>query len=100
MQLISVKQKQETMLTRIERIVTDLMLSDQWLQENLNQSETVKDLCNIVQNNLTEEQFHNQSDEELREAFDRIMAAEIAGKMLDDLTPEQIAIFDEAIKRK
>ena len=46
------------------------------------------------------EEFSNLSEETLKNHFSFIMANKAAGSMLNDLTPEQIAMFDEAIKRK
>ena len=63
-------------------------------------SEIVKLLVNIVRENLTNEQFNNISNEKLKENCNFVMATEILSKIGEDFTPEQMAIFDEAIKRK
>ncbi len=40
------------------------------------------------------------SETNLKKRCSRIMAIELLGKISEDFTPEQMAIFEEAIKRK
>jgi hypothetical protein len=98
--MLSTEIQQESMINRIEKIVAILMEERPLFKEELNPREMVKHLYNIVQNNLTKEQFNNLSDEKLKENCSFVMSTEIMSGMLDDLTPEQVAIFDEAVKRK
>lgn len=60
----------------------------------------VKHLFNLAQENLTNEQFDDTSDEELKEICSFIMATEILSKIGESFTLEEMAIFDKAIKRK
>jgi hypothetical protein len=98
--MLSTEIQQESMIKRIEKVVAILMEERPLFKEELNPREMVKHLCNIVQNNLTKEQFNNLSDEKLKENCSFVMSTEIMSGMLDNLTPEQVAIFDEAVKRK
>ncbi|WP_071189509.1 hypothetical protein [Trichormus sp. NMC-1] len=98
--MLSTELQQESMLNRIEKIVTILMEERPLFKEELNPREIVEHLYHIVQQNLTKEQFNNLSDDKLKENCSFVMSTEIMSGMLDDLTPEQIAIFDEAVKRK
>ncbi|MFM7406368.1 MAG: hypothetical protein ACKO3K_06820 [Cuspidothrix sp.] len=92
--------QQESMKTRIEKIVNILMEERPLFKEELNPEEITQHLCNVVQHNLTNEQFHQLSDEKLKEHSSFVMSTQMLSGLLDDLTPEQIALFDEAVKRK
>ena len=98
MQLMT--EKKGIIITRIEKIVKELMQYEELFQEYLNQEDMVNYLLKSVKTYLTEEQFNNKTDEELKEIFDKIMMRMAISESFKDLTPEQIAIFDEAIKRK
>ena len=92
--------KQESMLKRIEQVVAALMEERPLFKEDLNYAEMVKLLVKIAQENLTNEQFNNMSNDKLKENCSFVMTTEILSKIGQDFTPEQMAIFDEAIKRK
>jgi len=53
-----------------------------------------------LKKNLPFEEFNTMSAAELNEHCSFIMSTEILSKIGGDFTPEQMAIFDEAIKRK
>ena len=40
------------------------------------------------------------SDEHLKNRCDRIMSIDLLAKIGEDFTPEELAIFEDAIKRK
>jgi hypothetical protein len=92
--------RQESMVKRIEHIVSILMEEDPLFKEDLNYPEMIKLLVNLAQENLTFEDFNSMQDTELKEHCSFVMATEILSKIGQDFTPEQMAIFDEAIKRK
>ncbi|MGI0481407.1 hypothetical protein ACN4EE_11515 [Geminocystis sp. CENA526] len=98
--MLSTDIKQEVIVKRIEEIVSILMLERPLFKEELNYSEIVTHLVNIVQKNLTNEQFNSMSNDKLKENCSFVMATEILGKIGEEFTPEQMAIFDDAIKRK
>ncbi|MFM2062660.1 MAG: hypothetical protein RLZZ507_2330 [Cyanobacteriota bacterium] len=93
-------QEKAVMKNRIEKVVNILMEERPLFKEELNVEELVHNLCTIVQRNLTNEQFNKLSDEKLKEHCSFVMSTQMLSGLLDDLTPEQIAIFDEAVKRK
>lgn len=62
-------------------------------KEDLDYAEIVQYLVNIVQENLTNEQFNNMSNEKLKENCSFVMATEVLSKIGQDFTPEQMAIF-------
>ncbi len=98
MQLIT--EKKDIIITRIEKIVKELMQSEELFQEYLNQEDMVNYLLKSVKTYFTEEQFNLKTDAELKESFDKIMIRIAMSESFKELTPEQVAIFDEAIKRK
>jgi hypothetical protein len=46
---------------------------------------------------LPSEEFENMSDENLRRCLKKLMSLRMAAGMLNDLSPEQIRTFDEAV---
>ena len=98
--MLSTDIRQESMLKRIEQLVSILMEERPLFKEDLNYSEMVKLLVKLFEKNLPFEEFNTMSDQELKEHCSFIMATEIFTKIGEDFTPEQMAIFDEAIKRK
>ncbi|WP_017293317.1 hypothetical protein [Geminocystis herdmanii] len=92
--------KQEIIVKRIENIVSILMDEDSLLKEDLDYREIVKHLVNLTQENLTFEDFDSMPDSELKEHCSFVMATEVLSKIGHEFTPEQMAVFDDAIKRK
>ncbi len=50
--------------------------------------------------NLTFEEFKSMLDEDLKKRCSGILSIKVLSKIGEELTPEQMAIFDEAIRRK
>ncbi len=98
--MLSTDIRPESMLKRIEEVVSVLMEERPFFKEDLNYSEIVKHLAQLFQKNLPVEEFNTMLDPELKEHCSFIMATEILTKIGADFTPEQMDIFDEAIKRK
>jgi hypothetical protein len=98
--MVSTNIQQESIINRIERVVAILMEENPIFKEDLNYTEIVKHILKIVQENLTPDKFNNMSDEKLKDNCSFVMSTEVLGKIGEELTPEQMTIFDEAIKRK
>ncbi len=98
--MLSTNVKEESMVKRIEHIVSVIMEERPIFKEDLDYSEMVNLLVNLAQENLTIEDFNSMPDTELKEHCSFVMATEGLSKIGQDFTPEQMAIFDEAIKRK
>ena len=98
--MLSTDVGKELMIKRIEQVVSILMEERPFFKEEFDYSEIVKHLFNIAQENLTINQFNDLPNEELKEICSFIMATEILSKIGQELTPKEMAIFDEAIKRK
>ncbi len=89
----------ESRMKRIEKIVSLILEERPVFQEELNHTERVEKIFNLVQEHLTHEEFNKISDEELKENCSFVMSTEIISKTLEDLTPEQISIFDAMTQR-
>ena len=98
--MLSTNPKQELVVKRIENIVSILMEERPLFKDELNYSEIVQHLARLFKENLPFEQFNVMSDQELKNHCSSIMSTELLAGILDDLTPEEMTIFDEAIKRK
>ncbi len=98
--MLSTNLKKESITKRIEQIVSILMEERPLFKEELNYSEMVQHLANLFEKNLPFEEFNSLSDQELKKHCSAILSTELIAGMLDNLTSEQMAIFDESIKRK
>jgi hypothetical protein len=92
--------KQGSMIKRIEEVVSAIMKERPIFKEDLDYAEIVQYLVKLFQKNLPFEEFNTMSDEELKEHCSFIMATELLAKIGEDFTPEQMAMFEDAIKRK
>ena len=88
------------MIKRIEAVVSNLMEERPLFKEDIDYDKMVQHLANIFMRNLTFEKFTTISDEDLKKRCSGIMSIKIVSKIGEDLTPKQMAIFDEAIRRK
>ncbi len=98
--MLSTDLQRESIIKRIEPVITILMEEQSLFKEELNYSEMVQHLSKLFAENLSFEEFIAISDESLKKRCSGIMSTELIAGMLNDLTPEEMAIFDEAIKRK
>lgn len=98
--MLATENKQKLIIKRIEQVVSVIMEERPIFKEDLDYSEMVNLLVNLAQENLTIEDFNSMPDTELKEHCSFVMATEVLSKIGQDFTPEQMAIFDEAIKRK
>ncbi len=98
--MLSTDVQRESIIKRIKPIIAILMEERPLFKEELNYSEIVQDLSKIFSENLSFEEFSSISDESLKKRCSIIMVTEAVAGTLNELTPEQMAIFDEAIKRK
>ncbi|OJJ19775.1 hypothetical protein BI308_21315 [Roseofilum reptotaenium AO1-A] len=98
--MLSTELRQESIVKKIEDVVSILMEERPLFKEDLNYSEMVNLLVRLAQENLSFEEFNSMLDTELKEHCSFVMATEGLSKIGQELTPEQMAIFDEAVKRK
>ena len=98
--MLSTDVRQELMIKRIEQVVSVLMEEEPLFKEDFNSSEIVQHLAQVLEKNLSFEEFNTISDQSLKNRCSGIMSVQLLAKIGQDFTPEQMAIFDDAIKRK
>jgi hypothetical protein len=69
-------------------------------KEELNPEEMIQHLCKIFDKNVSIGEFYMMEEEDLKNRCSGILSVQMLSGLLDDLTPEQVAIFDEVVKRK
>ncbi|WP_254564086.1 hypothetical protein [Oscillatoria sp. HE19RPO] len=88
----------QSMKQRIEQVVTNLMEEYPFFKEDIDYSEMVKYLTIVFKQNLPVAEFNRMPDGQLEEQCSLIMATEMLSKIGDELSPAQMAIFDEAVQ--
>ncbi len=81
---------------RIAGIVGQLMTEKPIYQKELDKAETVVYLTDVM-SGLPSEEFDRMPDENLRRCLRKLMSLHMAAGMLNDLSPDQIRTFDEAV---
>ncbi|MBW4613822.1 MAG: hypothetical protein KME21_11195 [Desmonostoc vinosum HA7617-LM4] len=87
----------QELTNRLSPIVKNLFKGSSLYTVRLNKQERIKHLVNLFGKFLPEE-FRAISDDELTRRIDKLLVLEAVSGTLNDLTPEQIKIFDEAVK--
>ena len=98
--MLSTDVTQRAMIQRIEQVVTLLMEERPFFKEELDYPEIVNHLAKVFQQNLSSAEFDTIVESDLKERCSRIMVTEAVAGTLNKLSPERLAIFEEAIKRK
>ncbi|NET59711.1 MAG: hypothetical protein F6K47_27245 [Symploca sp. SIO2E6] len=91
---------QKSLIQRIEQVVAILMEERSLFKEDLDYAETVDHLAHVFLQNVPLEELHTISDSDLKERCRGIMSINLLSTIGGSFTPEQMAIFDDAIKRK
>ncbi|HLO85307.1 MAG TPA: hypothetical protein VK203_09885 [Nostocaceae cyanobacterium] len=92
--------KEGTAFTRISAIVENLIANSSWYQERLNKEEITNHIYNLFNKHDIVANIDTISQEDLIERIDSILVTHAVAGSLNDLTPEEMAIFDEAVRRK
>ncbi|MBX9254121.1 hypothetical protein H1Q63_09205 [Desmonostoc muscorum CCALA 125] len=84
---------------RISPIVETLIKGNSLYKVKLNQQEMIKMLVELF-GQFSPEEMKAITEHELTRRIDKILVLEAVSGTLNDLTPEQIKMYDEAVKRK
>ncbi|MEH2164221.1 MAG: hypothetical protein V7K38_25005 [Nostoc sp.] len=84
---------------RISPIVEKLIKGNTLYQVKLNQQKMIEMLVELF-GQLSTEEMRAITEHELTRRIDKILVLEAVSGTLNDLTPEQIKMYDEAVKRK
>ncbi len=92
-----VKKENPELINRISPIVEKLIKSSSLYQVKLKKDEMIKMMVNLF-GEFSEEEFKAIPDNELTRRIDKLLVLEAVSGTLNDLSPEQIAIYDEAVE--
>lgn len=81
---------------RIEKIVEKL-ISEKESFKNLDKYHTAESLTELMRIKFSPENFLRISENELAEKVRKVMAVKALSHLLDDLTPEQKQVFNQAV---
>lgn len=95
--MYEVSQEKDVFLVRISQIVNNLLNSNSFYKEKLDKNEMVPDLVDLFKQ-FSLEEFTAIDDEDLIHRIDRILVTHAVSGTLNDLTPEQMKMFDEAVE--
>ena len=103
MQTTSTSTLAESQNIRIANFVKKLMPSRSIFQERLNEAEMIKIVIKMFTDEIPEEKRRPVElieNAELEKIIYNVMILESVAGTLNDLTPEEMAIFDETVKRQ
>ncbi|MEH1929594.1 hypothetical protein [Nostoc sp.] len=89
----------QELINRISPIVENLFKGNSLYQVKLNQQEMSQMLVEVF-GKFSLEEMMEIKDDDLTERIDSILVIEAVSGTLNDLTAEQIEMFDAAVKRK
>lgn len=95
--MYEVSQEKDVFLVRISQIVDNLIDNNSFYQEKLDKNEMVPDLVDLFKQ-FSLEEFITIDDDDLTHRIDNILTLEAVSGTLNDLTPEQMKMFDEAVE--
>ncbi|BAY75852.1 hypothetical protein VF14_20445 [Nostoc linckia z18] len=94
-----ISSQRNVLIARILPIVEKLFQDNNLYQLKLDKQEMVEMLVNMF-GQFTPEEMKAITEHELTRRIDKILVVEAVSGTLNDLTPEQIKMYDEAVKRK
>ncbi|MFQ4143755.1 hypothetical protein [Chlorogloeopsis sp. ULAP02] len=89
----------QELINRISPIVEKLFQTNSLYQVKLDKQEMIEMLVNLF-GELSPEEIRAIPDNQLTRRIDKILVLEAVSGTLNDLTPEQLAIFDAAVEGK
>jgi len=89
--------KKEIYRIRIAKTVDNVMKEDDVFREELNRDKIIEIFTGIMQK-FSVEDFLGIDDAELKKRIDRMMTWNMLSGLMDDFTPEQKRIFNEAVR--
>jgi hypothetical protein len=92
--------KEKTAFKRISAIIENLIADNSVYQERLNQHQMIQKTYELFTKPNSGDDIDTIAEDDLTERISKILAVEAISGLLDDFTPEEMAIFDEAVKRK
>jgi predicted nucleic acid-binding protein len=100
MQTTSTSTLAESQKIRLANFVKKLMPTEEIFQESLNEAEMIAIAIDMFEPNEKLRSVEDIEDAELEEIIYDVMIFQSVAGTLNDLTPEEIAKFDDAVKRQ
>ncbi|MCW5317022.1 hypothetical protein GTQ43_25340 [Nostoc sp. KVJ3] len=94
-----IARERDIAIARLSKIVDKLIQGNSLYQERLDKQEIIQHLVNLL-DKFPPEFINALSDGELTDRIDSILVIEAVSGTLNDLTPEQIEMFDAAVERR
>lgn len=94
-----VKSENQEFVNRIAPMVEKLIKGNSLYQVKLKKDEMVTKIVDLFRQ-FSVEEFNAINSNDLEKRIDSILIIEAVSGTLNDLTPEQIAIYDEAVEGK
>lgn len=97
--MVQVAAGKEVAIARISEITEKVIASDRLYQEKLDLDEMIESLVRLF-DKFSAAEMKEISDEDLAYRIDHILIVEAVSGTLNDLTPEELEIFDAAVEGK
>jgi len=97
--MVKVAIEKEDAIASISEMTEKLIASESFYQERLDRDETSERMIEVFDEFSTEE-LKEIGDEDLRERIDSILTLYAVSGTLNDLTPEELEIFDAAVENR
>ncbi len=95
----TVYEEKKVLLSHISQIVKNLIQGNTFYQERLDTNQMIQLMVNLFDKFSTEELKAIPNDH-LTDRIDSILVLEAVSGTLNDLTPEQMKMFEEAVERR
>lgn len=97
--MVQVAAGKEVAIARISNITKKVIASDRLYQKKLDIDEMIELLVRLF-DKFSAEEMQKISDDDLAYRIDHILIVEAVSGTLNDLTPEELEIFDAAVEGK
>lgn len=92
-----VSHEKDAALSRISEMVSRLIQHDAFLRERLEKDDVVQ-IFSILLDKVSPEEIMSLDDDSLTRRVKRVMVTEAVAGTLNDLTPQEMEIFDAAVE--
>ncbi|MBE9050576.1 hypothetical protein IQ243_09155 [Nostocales cyanobacterium LEGE 11386] len=92
--------QQQTDFQRISALIEDLIANNSLYQERLDKNKMTNKIYNLFIQPNSGDDINTITQDDLANRINQILVVEAMAGLLNDLTPEEMKIFDEAVKRQ
>ena len=95
----TVSEEKKVLLSHISQIVKNLIQGNTFYQDRLDTNQMIQLMVNLF-NKFSTEELKAIPNDDLTDRIDSILVLEAVSGTLNDLTPEQMKMFEEAVERR